>query len=420
MPSLGADMESGTVVTWLVGVGDHVTRGQVVAEVDTEKSVIEVEAFVTGTVEKILVPEGERVLVGTPLAVIAETDDVERLPRGGPPLPELREESPPPPAPAEGAAPPALVEPAARNEPATAKSAAAHAPASPLARRKAAELGIDLALVTGTGPRGAVTAEDVERAVVARTGAPAAEAPTSIGAEGGRTAGPVAPLSGEDRRAAIRRTVAAAMARSKREIPHYYLSADVEMEKVVAWLAAHNEQVPVTARVLPTAVLLKATAVALRSVPDLNGTLTDGAFRRSEQVHLGVAVALRGGGLVAPAIHEADTLSLDHLMVTLRDLVARARAGRLRSSEMGDPTITVTILGDHAVDVVLPVIYPPQVAIVGFGRVRERPWVADGDIVARPMVTVTLAADHRVTDGRVGAEFLSAVERLLQNPEDLA
>jgi len=209
------------------------------------------------------------------------------------------------------------------------------------------------------------------------------------------------------------------MARSKREIPHYYLSSDIDLARTATWLEEHNAAVPVTERLLPAVVLLKATALALHETPDLNGTWEDGAFRRADAVHLGMAVALRGGGLVAPAIHDADTRSLPELMEALRDLVARARAGRLRSSEMSDPTVTVTSLGDQGVDVVLPVIYPPQVAIVGFGRIRERAWAVDGLIGVRPVVTASLAADHRVTDGHIGALFLTALDRTLQRPEDL-
>jgi pyruvate dehydrogenase E2 component (dihydrolipoamide acetyltransferase) len=391
MPSLGADMESGTVVTWLVAVGDRVTRGQAVAEVDTDKAVIEVETFVTGTVEAILVPAGERVLVGTPLAIIAEAAPAEA------------------PAPAGGGR--QAEAPRARDT---------RAPASPLARRKAAELGVDLASLTGTGPGGAVTVGDVEHAVMARSGLPPVEAPTAVEPRPVSPPQlPVAPLTGDERQTALRRAVAAAMARSKREIPHYYLSADVDLSRAVGWLDERNGALPVTRRLLPVALLLKATALALRAVPDLNGFFVEGDYRAVDPVHLGVAVALRGGGLVAPAIHDADRLSVDELMGALRDLVARARSGGLRATEMADPTITVTSLGDQGVDAVLPVIYPPQVAIVGFGRIRERPWAVGGDVAVRPVVTASLAADHRVSDGHRGAQFLAGLDRLLQRPEDL-
>ena len=222
-----------------------------------------------------------------------------------------------------------------------------------------------------------------------------------------------------ERQAAVRRAVGASMARSKREIPHYYLASDIDMDRAVRWLDDRNASVPVTDRMLPAVLLLKATALALRETPDLNGFWEQDAFRPADGVHLGVAIALRGGGLVAPALHDTDHLTLTELMTGLRDLVARARAGRLRSSEASEPTITVTSLGDQGVDVVQPVIYPPQVAIVGFGRIRPRPWAAGGMLGVRPVVTATLAADHRVSDGHRGAVFLTALDRLLQAPEEL-
>jgi pyruvate dehydrogenase E2 component (dihydrolipoamide acetyltransferase) len=175
----------------------------------------------------------------------------------------------------------------------------------------------------------------------------------------------------------------------------------------------------VSERLLPGALLLKATALAAREVPALNGFWVDDGFRPSAVVHLGVAVSLRGGGLVAPALHDADRLTLDELMAGLRDLVGRARAGRLRSSEMADPTLTVTNLGDQGVDEVHGVIYAPQVALIGFGKVAERPWASGGMLGVRPTVRATLAADHRASDGMVGARFLNALDRLLQTPEDL-
>ncbi|MGN8247078.1 dihydrolipoamide acetyltransferase family protein [Cellulomonas soli] len=390
MPSLGADMESGTVVAWHVAVGDRVARGDVVAEVDTDKSVIDVECFTTGTVEQLLVEEGSRVPVGTPLAIIAE----------------------------DGAGPATTAAPAA-------PASADRLLASPLARRHAERLGVDLSAVTGTGPGGAITTSDVDHHATSHAeppphAAPADEPPPPPPPPPAMGPAPTpTPPSGPERRQAVRRAVAASMARSKREIPHYYLATDIDLSRMVRWLDARNADVPVTQRLLPVVVLLKATALALHETPDLNGFWDADAFRPAEAVHVGVAIALRGGGLVAPALHDTDRRPLDDLMEGLRDLVARARTGRLRSSEASDPTITVTHLGDQGVDVVHPVIYPPQVAIVGFGRVRPRPWAVDGMLAVRPVVTATLAADHRVTDGHRGAVLLTALDRLLQEPEAL-
>ncbi|HSK80252.1 MAG TPA: dihydrolipoamide acetyltransferase family protein, partial [Thermoanaerobaculia bacterium] len=222
-----------------------------------------------------------------------------------------------------------------------------------------------------------------------------------------------------DRAASMRRAIGAAKARSKREIPHYYLSATIDMRRALAWLTEENRRRSVEERLLPAAILLKAVALALRKVPELNGFYVDDAFRPSEAVHLGVAVALRGGGLIAPAIHDVDKKSLGELMAALRDLVARARAGTLRSSEMSDPTVTVTNLGDQGVETVFGVIYPPQVALVGLGRIVERPWAENGLLGVRPVVTATLSADHRATDGHRGALFLTALDQFLQEPEKL-
>ena len=206
---------------------------------------------------------------------------------------------------------------------------------------------------------------------------------------------------------------------ARREIPHYHLATDVDLSRALRWLEGENLKRPVTGRILSAALILKAVALALRELPELNGFWTDGALRASTGIHLGVAISLRGGGLIAPAIHDADTLSLDALMLALRDLVQRARGGMLRGSELTDPTITVTNLGEQGVRTVYGVIYPPQVALVGVGRVTERPWAEGGLLGVRPVVTLTLAADHRASDGHRGALFLAAVDRLLQTPERL-
>jgi pyruvate dehydrogenase E2 component (dihydrolipoamide acetyltransferase) len=219
--------------------------------------------------------------------------------------------------------------------------------------------------------------------------------------------------------ALMRQAIAAAMGKSKREIPHYYLSATIDFSAAQAWLDAWNAERDPTERLLPATLLLKASAKALAEVPQLNGFWEHDAFRPGTGIHLGWAIALRGGGLVAPAIHDADEKTLPELMAALRDLVQRARTGGLRSSELTDPTITITSLGDRGAESVFGVIYPPQVAIVGFGRVVVRPWVAGGAVVPRPLVTTTLAADHRASDGHVGGQLLAAIDRALQAPDQL-
>jgi pyruvate dehydrogenase E2 component (dihydrolipoamide acetyltransferase) len=299
----------------------------------------------------------------------------------------------------------------------------AHPKASPLARRRARELGVDLAEVIGSGPDGVISVADVEGAVP--TGASETSATASPPQPEKPAGAPAVAATAAARKktvakqAAMREAIGALMARSKREIPHYYLRTTIDLATSSAWLRERNAARGVEQRLVPSVLLLKAAALAVRKVPEVNGFFVDGAFDRSDHVHLGVAVSLRGGGLIAPAIHDADQLGLDELMAALKDVVSRARAGRLRGSQMSDPTITVTNLGDQGVEEVEGVIYPPQVALVGFGRVVERPWAVDGLLGVHPVVVATLAADHRVTDGHRGGQYLTAIDALLQHPEQL-
>ncbi len=392
MPSLGADMDSGTVLEWLVHPGDAVHRGDLVAVVKTDKADIEVEIFEDGVIGELLVPEGTEVDVGTPLATLVGAAGPP--PAVAPPLPPPAVAAPLPPPPPEPAPAP-VVE--ARSAPAP------RVGVSPYARRRAAELGVDLDTIVPSQPGHPISAADVERA--AATG----------GAAGARAAR----VESVDQAAAMRRAIGNLMARSKREIPHYYLEHDISLTHTLAWLQRHNEGVPMEARVLPAALFCKAVARAAAEVPALNGFWQDDAFVPGAGVHLGVAISLRQGGLVAPAIRDADGLALAEVMTRLRDLTARARGGRLRGSEMTDATITVTNLGDQGVRAVFGVIYPPQVALVGFGKITERVCADEGSIAVRPVVSVTLSADHRATDGHIGARFLALVERLLHQPEDL-
>ena len=217
----------------------------------------------------------------------------------------------------------------------------------------------------------------------------------------------------------MRRAIAAAMSRSKREIPHFYLGQTIDMSNAIAWLGQENLRPPVTERLLHGVLLVKAVALALREVPELNALWEGDEPVRKDDITVGVAIALRGGGLVAPAIHRTDELDLDELMHAFRDLVSRARSWSLRSSEMSDPTITVTSLGERGVESVFGVIFPPQVAIVGFGTLVERPWISEGQILPCPVVSASLSADHRVTDGHRASAFLAAIDRLLQEPDKL-
>ncbi len=383
MPSLGADMDAATLVEWHVVPGDAVRRGQVVAVVETQKGAIDVEAWEEGVVERLVAGAGDKVPVGGLLAVLrapGESAGSAAAVAQAVPVPQRPE---------------ADREQLERPIPAPARPRVA-----PAARKLAAELGVDVDALQPAEAGGVVSREDVERAAHGQKGRPLS--------------------SGKDWHAQMREAIAAAMSRSKREIPHYYLASDIDVTAVAEWLACENLKRSVADRMLMIVPLMKAAALALRAAPALNGTWKGQAFRPSQAVHVGIAITMRGGGLVAPAIHDADRKSLGELMSDLRDLVARVRGGRLRSSELSDPTITLTSLGEQGVESVFGVIYPPQVAIVGLGRMGDRPCIRDGVVTVRKMLTATLAADHRVSDGHQGALFLLALERILRQPEKLA
>jgi pyruvate dehydrogenase E2 component (dihydrolipoamide acetyltransferase) len=394
MPSLGADMEAGTLVEWLVKPGDQVKRGDIVAVVETQKGAIEIEIFETGRVEQILVDLDSKVPVGTPLARIGTGLEAEAGAAAAAPV------VPAPTAPAAApSAPPAA--PAIAPASPTMPAAARRVRVSPAARSLAQTHGFDPATLTGSGPAGVIVRADVERALVA-VGAPA-ERKRPIGLD----------LD------AMRAAIAAAMARSKREIPHYYLEHQVDVTPCEQWLARMNAARPPDRRLLMGALAIKSVALAARRFAAFNGFYRDGNYAAASAVHVGMAIAIRGGGLAAPALHDTDRMPLDELMTRMRDLVQRMRAGRIRSSEMSDPTITVSSLGERGVEALYGIIYPPQVALVGFGKVVARPWLVDGAIGPRSVVTVTLAADHRVSDGHAGALFLAEIGKLLQEPEKL-
>lgn len=389
MPSLGADMEAGKLVEWRVAPGDRVRRGDVVAVVETQKGAIEIEIFETGHIEALIAKPGESLPVGAPLARIASDGALPAAPPDAPPpaAPQAAEPTlpPAPPTPAPTVAAPAL-------------------PASPAARRRAQEAGIDLATVAGSGPGGAVLLADVERRQ-AEAGPRSEAAPQAV-------------KPGLDP-TEMRKAIAAAMSRAKREIPHYYLSHLIDLQRAQDWLAARNADRPPDRRLLMGALLVKATALALQKVPDLNGWFRDGGFAASTQINTGLAISLRGGGLIAPAIADAAALSLDDVMAAMRDLVARTRSGLLRNSELTGGTVTISSMGDGGVDALLGVIYPPQVALVGFGTPRQMPMLAGDRICPRLGVTASLAADHRVSDGRRGARLLTEIDKTLQEPDTL-
>ena len=390
MPQLGADMTAGKLLRWRKNLGDRIQRGDIIADVETDKADIEIEVFTSGVIERFLVQPGEKVPVGTVLATIQEEGKPSVA--GAPPISVVRPTVPTP-------ATPSVPAPAISELRAPSENISSRLRISPAAKKLAADVGIDPASIIGTGPGGRVTLEDIQR-----TQAKGAQAAAGVAL---------------DRASRMRQVIAAAMARSKREIPHYYLSTTIDMSRALTWLAQENLKRPVEDRLVYGALLLKAVALALRETPELNSVWMNGRAVQCADVHVGVAISLRGGGLVAPALKHTDHLSIDELMKNFRDLIQRARAGSLRSSELSDPTVTVTSLGEQGVEAVFGIIYPPQVALVGFGKVVERPWSSEGKIVSRPLITATLSADHRVSDGHRGGIFLSAVDRMLRDPEKL-
>ncbi len=397
MPSLGADMEAGTMVEWLVKPGDKVDRGDIVAIVETQKGAIEIEVFEAGRIEEILVDSGGKVPVGAPLARIRTEAEPTAQPRTQPPMAGAA--PPPTSATSTASTPSAAIQPSP-----TLASPIAGAPrrtgrilASPAARQLARLQGVDLSTIAGSGPSGAIVRSDVERMRAAT------ETKRAIGFDFD----------------AMRVAIAGAMTRSKREIPHYYLQHQFDVTACQQWLSRRNATLAPPDRLLFAALAIKSVALAVHRYPQFNGFYRDGKFEPSSAAHIGVAIAIRGGGLAAPALHNVDRLSLDELMARLRDLVQRMRSGRIRGSEIADPTITVSSLGERGVEAMFGIVYPPQVALVGCGKVVERPWLVGNRVEARSVVTATLSGDHRVSDGHAGALFLAEIDRLLQEPEKL-
>lgn len=440
MPSLGSDMETGTLIEWEKNVGETVTRGDIIAVVETQKGAIEIEVYESGVLESQLVEVGKPVPVGTPLALIGK----------GSTTPEKRleneiwstEENAINQTVASSRLPPSLKHDLPVSD-ATLKSAQPESENSkpptiaeiiptqvehrqritPIARRVAAESGVDITRLQGSGPRNAIVLKDVESAkAVGRI------KPTDMKDASGKADTTASDNSSANRNSAdtaqalarMRTAISSAMTRSKRDIPHYYLSHSADLSRAENWLTRLNASHDPSERVLMGVLFLKAVALAAVKYPEFNGFYSNGVFTSKASVHTGMAINLRGGGLAAPAIHNTDKLDVATLMASLRDLVMRVRAGRFRAAELSDPTITVSSLGERGVKSLYGVIYPPQVCIVGFGTPTFRPSVdGNGELCVRKVVDITLAADHRVSDGHRGALFLGAIQKTLEHPEVL-
>ena len=380
MPSLGADMESAVLMEWLIEEGDHVKKGQVIAEVETSKGVIEIEVFEEGIVEKILVQEETECTVGTPLAMIrSEGESPHETADETAPEPEAKASEPEP-----------SKEPE-KVQPIDTESTEKRVKASPAARRRAKELGVDLAALASE-PGATVHLSEVASAETMHK-SPAADG--------------------------MRQAIAKAMSRSNAEIPHYYLSTSINMTPALEWLAELNAERSIQERILPAALLIRAVVRALEEVPQLNGFWQDDNHQMVKAINPGIAIALRKGGLITPALINAETMDLDKTMQSLSDLITRSRSGKLRGSEMTQQTVSITNLGDLGVERVYGIIYPPQVAIVGLGRIVDVPWAEGDSLSVRKVMQATLAGDHRATDGRIGAQFLERLNDFLQQPQEL-
>jgi len=369
MPSLGADMDEGTLTEWLKQPGDNLKRGDIIAVVETQKGAIEIEVFHDGVLETIHVKTGTRVPVGQVLATIRTAKE-----------PESIQAVVPQPAPK----PPVIIPEAPGLK------------VTPAARIRARERGVDIQSIS-PGQDGIIGLKELEG-----------------------LSQPAQSRSGHGINLdEMRKAIAAAMARSKREIPHYYVGSIIDMTAMVEWLATENARRAVADRILAAVPIIKACALGLKQVPELNGHFLNDHLMRIAEVKLGIGIAMRGGGLIAPALSIPDTLSLAQTMQQLSDLVARVRGGRLRSSELTNATATLSNLGDGSADMVLPVIYPPQVAIIGVGQIEDRPWVVNGALAVRKLATFTVAGDHRANDGRSAARFLRYLAEIFQKPETL-
>jgi len=410
MPVMGADMTEGTVVKWLKAEGDEVNRGDKLAEIETDKAVVEMESFGEGLLRRIVVPEGVKVSVGELIAYLGAADD--EVPETPPAVSVAAGVA------AEAVAPTPVGTPAVEAAvPAEVGAAASgRIKATPVARRRAAELGIDLSQVTGTGPGGRITKGDVEGFE------PAAAAP--VPTEVGTPAPPVAagvevPGLGEDIPVtAMRQTIGSVTLRSKREQPHFYVTASIDMTEAMELRGKLNAALADEGvRITVNDLLLKATVESLKKFPKFNAFYDGERLAGHADINLGVAIAL-AGGLIVPAIVRSQNMSLREISAAASDLGRRVRGegGTLTQEESTGATFTVSNLGMFDVETFAAIIVPPQAGILACGRVTKTPVVKDGEVVAADVLKATISADHRVADGAEAAAFLSEVKRLLESP----
>jgi pyruvate dehydrogenase E2 component (dihydrolipoamide acetyltransferase) len=427
MPMMGYDMQEGTVVRWLKSEGSEVKNGEPIAEIETDKAVVEFESYAAGVLHKILVPEGSTVPVGQPIAIVGEPGESVNGAAAAPPAKEAVEEAPAKEAPAPRAAAPEPEAPAPAREPA--KAPAGPVRASPVARRLAEERGIDLAQVQGTGPGGRITKDDVAAFADGGQAAPAKAAPEAP-AEPERKAPPAparpaAPAAAPAEVVAagekvplsrMRQQIARVTVRSKQEKPHFYVTSEVDMTEAMALRQQVNKALESEGiRVTVNDLIIKACVEALKKYPKFNAFLQDDGLQMNEKVNIGVAMALEEG-LLMPAIMDCGGKSLREIAQASKDLAERAQRGTLHPNEYTGGTFGISNLGSFDVTTFIAIIQPPQTAILAVGTVAKRPVVRNDELVIRQTMYATISADHRVVDGAEGAQFLAEVKRPLENP----
>ena len=407
MPQMGYDMREGTVVKWHKNEGEEVARGEVIADIETDKATVEFEAYTSGVLRRILADEGVAIPVGELIAIIAGADEaIDEM------LADLRAGSPAEAPGIEAPVPDSVVPPPHAEAVTTLQPAAAPPPqdggrlrVSPIARRLAQERGIDLAVITGTGPGGRIVEKDVLEFSPAAT----ASAPPSSETTGAVLSGGLVELS------RMRQAIARVTVDSKREAPHFYVTAEVDMDKAMSLRRDLNDALPAENRVSVNDLILKACAIVLGQYPKFNGSFQGDHLRLNSSINIGIAIALEAG-LIVPGISNCQDKSLRELAAASKDLIARANSGTLRNEEYSGTTFSISNLGMFDVDSFAAIIYPPHAAVVAVGTVKEQPVARGGQVVLAQIMKATLSVDHRVADGAEAAQFLMEIKKLLENP----
>ena len=411
MPALSPTMEEGTLTKWMVKEGDEVRSGDVIAEIETDKATMEVEAVEEGKIIKILVPEGsENVKVNAVIAVIAEDGEDATAPAA--PAPQVKTEAAPKPAAkAEAAAPVAAATPRAT-------SSETRLFATPLARRIASDKGIDLTAITGSGPRGRIIKADVEAAKPGSKPASAASAPLGSGPAIDPRAFYAPDSYDEVPLDNMRKTIARRLTQAMQEIPHFYLSIDCELDELIKVRKVLNAQAGEGIKLSVNDFLIRAAALALAKVPDANVSFAGTALLKHKHSDIGIAVAI-DGGLITPIIRQAEGKGLAEISAEAKSLAERARNKKLKPSEFEGGSFSISNLGMFGIDNFTAVINPPQAAILAVGRGVERPVVKNGKLEVATMMTVTMSCDHRAIDGALGATFLQAFKTYVEYPPSM-